>query len=87
MSAVLSILGLVLSFFMIVKREAIGDLFGEAEWMGKVGGVYNVVVLAAVLLFFWCIAELTGTSHLLFKPLIWLFPGGRNWEGVAPDAF
>lgn len=75
MRTFLSLLGIVGSFFLLRYREAIGDMFGEAEWMRKIGGVYNVVVIISIVLFFWCLAELTGTTHILFSPLLWLVPG------------
>ena len=84
MRVILSLIGIVGAFFMIRFRELVGDLLGEAEWMRKVGGVYNVVVIVAVAIFFWCIAELTGTTHILFKPLIYFIPG-LNRPELAPD--
>ncbi len=75
MSYILPILGIVGSVFMLIYREWIGNLVGEAEWMNKVGGVYNFVVLLAVLVFFWSLAVLTGTTFLLLQPILWLFPG------------
>lgn len=60
--------------FMIRYRQQIGDMMGEAEWMNKVGGVYNFVVIIAVLVFFWTIATMTGTTDVLFAPILWLFP-------------
>ncbi len=75
MSFVLPILGIVGSVLMLIYREWIGNMMGEAEWMNKIGGVYNFVVLLAVLVFFWCLAVLTGTTFLLLQPLLWVFPG------------
>lgn len=60
---------------MLKYREYIGNFMGEAEWMNKVGGVYNVVIFAAIFIFFWSLASLTGTSDILFRPLLWLIPG------------
>ena len=65
---------------MIRYRQQVGDMMGEAEWMRKIGGVYNVVILIAIILFFWCIAELTGTTDILFLPFTYLIPGLRQWE-------
>jgi len=79
----LSILGIVAAFFMVTKREMVGDMLGEAEWMKKVGGVYNFLVFFAFFLFLWSIATLTGTLDFLFTPIRWLFPGG--W-GEPPAA-
>ena len=71
---ILILIGIVGSFFLIKFRETIGDLIGEAEWMKRVGGVYNLVIIVAVLIFFWSIAELTGTTSILFGPLRYLHP-------------
>lgn len=75
MGTVLSIVGLALSFAMIKFRESIGNAIGEASWMRKVGGVYTVVVFCAIVLFFWCLAFLTGTEEIFFKPIMFLLPG------------
>ncbi|MBP9773741.1 MAG: hypothetical protein KBD00_03870 [Candidatus Peribacteraceae bacterium] len=69
MNIIFGLLGIVGSFFLVVKREAIGDMFGEAEWMQKVGGVYNVMIICAIFLFFWSIAFMTGTMDVLFSPI------------------
>jgi len=50
-------------------------MIGEPKWTEYIGGVYNMIVLIAVGIFFWCIAEITGTTHILFKPLTWFIPG------------
>ena len=75
MSTILSLLGIVGSVLMLKYREYIGNLMGEAEWMMRVGGVYNVVVIMAIFIFFWSLASLTGTTDILFRPLLWLIPG------------
>ncbi len=77
MSILLSLIGLVASFYLLYKRQYVGDMIGEADWMLKVGGVYNVVIITAIILFFWSISELTGTTDILFLPLIWMIPGQR----------
>lgn len=63
------------SILMIKYRERMGDLIGDAEWMRYVGGVYNLVVIVAVFIFFWAIASLTGTTHIFFSPLFWFLGG------------
>ena len=67
-------LGLIGPFVLIKYREMIGDMIGEASWMRKVGGVYNVVFIVAMLIFFWTLAEATGTTGVLFAPLRRLSP-------------
>jgi hypothetical protein len=74
MNYVLSIFGIFASFYMIKYREKVGDMLGEAEWMSKVGGIYTVVIFLATFIFFWSVAELTGTTDYLFAPVLWLFP-------------
>ncbi|MBI2636296.1 hypothetical protein HYW84_03145 [Candidatus Peregrinibacteria bacterium] len=78
----LIIIGLVGPFFMIKYRAQIGDAVGEAAWMKKVGGVHNVIIIAALLIFFWTIAEMTGTTSILFSPIKSILPGLR--EEAAP---
>jgi len=78
MNVLLPILGIAASFVLLYKRQYVGDMIGEADWMLKVGGVYNVMIIVAVLIFFWSIATLTGTSNILFLPLTWLIPGARQ---------
>lgn len=74
MRSILSLIGIFGSFFLIYYREQVGNMLGEAEWMRKVGGVYNVVVIIAIVIFFWGLAEITGTTGVFFKPIIWLLP-------------
>lgn len=71
---ILIAIGLIGPVFLIIYREALGDIIGEADWMRKVGGVYNVIVFAAILIFFWALADVTGTTSLLFSPLRQLSP-------------
>ena len=68
-------IGFVGPFFLMKYREPLGDTIGEAEWMKKVGGVYNVIVIVACVIFFWTLAQATGTTGVLFGPLRGLFPG------------
>jgi len=75
MRYVLSIIGMVGAVFLLKYREQVGNMIGEADWMRKVGGVYNLVIVVALILFFWCVATITGTSDILFKPLLYLIPG------------
>ena len=77
-SLLLPLIGIVASFVLVKYRASIGDMLGEAEWMRKVGGVYHVVVITAIFIFFWSIASLTGTTHIFLKPITFLFTGGRD---------
>ena len=71
---ILILAGLIGPFFLIYFRETIGDIIGEAEWMRKIGGVYMLVVIVALFIFFWTLAEVTGTTGILFAPLRKLSP-------------
>lgn len=75
--------GLIGPFFLIKYRETIGDTVGEAEWMKKIGGIYNVIIVVALLIFFWTIADMTGTTTVLFSPLKSLFPQFRQQAGAT----
>lgn len=75
MGTFLSIVGIIAAFAMIKFRERVGDMLGEADWMRKVGGVYNVILILAIFIFFWSLAYLTGTTHFLFGPILRAIPG------------
>ena len=80
MKNLLALIGIIASYYILKKREAIGDMLGEAEWMRAIGGIYLITVVIGVFLFFWSVAELTNTTHILFAPIKTifgaLFPGG-----------
>ena len=84
-----AISGMILSFFIIKYREYIGSSIGEMEWMQKVGGIYTIIVLVGILIFFWSIAILTGTTDILFAPILFFIaPMFRGMEGSPPpDVF
>ena len=77
MAIVLGIIGIAISFGMVVYREQIGNLLGEPEWTMKIGGIYNLVIILALLIFFWSIAYMTGTLGVLFAPIISFFSLGK----------
>ena len=80
------ILGIVFAFVLMKYRERIGDVFGDPDWMRPVGGIYFVIVYIAIFIIFWSISVLTGTTGILFKPFLWLFPTlGRSAGEVQPD--
>lgn len=78
MHYILPLIGIVGSIFMLKYRERIGDFLGEADWMKYTGGVYNFVIILALFIFFWSIASVTGTTEILFRPFLYLFPGTAN---------
>lgn len=73
-----SILGIIASFLMIKYRERVGDMLGEPEWMNQVGGIYLWIVGFAIFVFLWSITTLTGTSEMLFAPILWIIPTPRG---------
>lgn len=87
MGTVFAVLGLGLSFAMIKFRESIGNSIGEADWMRKVGGVYNVIVMCAVAMFFWSISYLTGTQDIFLAPVLKLFPAANKAPAELPQVF
>ena len=74
MRYILSIIGIVGSFLLIKFRERVGDNFGDPEWAAKVGGIYNVIIIVGLFIFFWSIAELTGTTQVLLGPILNALP-------------
>ncbi len=75
MQYVLAIIGVVAAFFLLKYRQRIGDEIGEADWMLKVGGVYNCIIILSVFIFFWSFTTLTGTSDMFFGWVKYLIPG------------
>ncbi|PIR49321.1 hypothetical protein COU79_05500 [Candidatus Peregrinibacteria bacterium CG10_big_fil_rev_8_21_14_0_10_54_7] len=66
---------LVIGGFLLIKfRERIADTFGEAYWMRYVGGIYMFVVIIGVLMFFFGLARMTGTTKILMAPIYSVFP-------------
>lgn len=78
MKYLLALFGLLFTFLLIKYRESIGDSLGNQNWMKYVGGVYNLVVIVAVLIFFWSIATLTGTERIFLTPILMLIPGALD---------
>lgn len=75
MHIVFGLAGMIGAFFLMYYRERVGNIIGEAEWMKKVGGVYNFIVLAGLIMFFWSLAYMTGTLDYLFLPIRSVIPG------------
>lgn len=71
----LYVAGLIGPFFMIMYRESIGDLMGEPPWTKLFGGIYAVVVWIAIFIFFWTIAEMTDSTDILFRGLLYVVGG------------
>lgn len=86
-TTILSLLGIGASVALIIKREMVGDMIGEAEWMRTIGGVHYFIVFFAIFVFFWSLAALTGTLDILFGPLKNLLPGSGGGTAQNPEAF
>lgn len=73
------IIGILFGYAIIRYREPIGNALGDPAWAGKVGGIYNVLIIVGVFIFFWSLAVITNTTDILFWPLLMVFPnaGGR----------
>lgn len=78
MNIFLGLLGCTGAFFIIKYRERIGDMVGDPAWAAKVGGIYNVLIIFGIFLFFWSIATMTGTADIFFRPFLQLIPGYRD---------
>ena len=85
MTVFLGIIGIIASFFIIKQREYLGDFFGDPEWAYRIGGIYNVMIIVAVLIFFWGLAAVTGTMDVLFSPIYSFFSFGKSNQGVDPN--
>lgn len=70
---------------MIRYREGLGDIIGQADWMRKVGGNLGVIMIVSVLLFFFGIAKMTGTTNIFLAPLKFLLPFVGGSSGAAPS--
>ncbi len=75
MRFILGIIGILFGAALIVYRESVGDMLGQPAWADKVGGIYNVVVIIGVLMFFWSLAYMTNTQDIFFAPLFYFLPG------------
>ena len=84
MKYLVSILGMVGSYYLIKYRERAGDMIGEPAWAAKIGGIYNLLILLGIFIFFWCIATITNTTDVLFAPLFWLIPGATKAPAPTP---
>jgi heme/copper-type cytochrome/quinol oxidase subunit 2 len=83
MNFLFGLIGIVVSILMLKYRERFGDLFGEAEWMQKIGGIYLVVVYAAIIIFIISFSVMFGLSgpiiEFFIKPVMpWVFDQGAT---------
>lgn len=76
MNILLGLIGMVMGIAIIRFREFVGDLFGDAAWTRYVGGPYNMAIIIGVILFFFSLAKMTGTTDFFLAPLKFLIPFG-----------
>jgi hypothetical protein len=76
MSILGGIIGIAFGFALIKYRETIGGMVGDPAWASKVGGIYNVLIIVGILICFWSLAVMTGTTDILFGPILSIFKRG-----------
>ncbi len=81
---ILAIVGFILSFYLIKHRESIGNSFGEYDWMKYFGGIYGIVVIMGIFIFFWSLATITGTEDTFLYPFMRLIPFATLRETPPP---
>ena len=75
------LLAIVGAFLLIKYRERIVNLTGKFAWAEKYlgyGGTYHFMVILAIILFFWGVASMTGTTDVFLGPLKGIFGGGGS---------
>ena len=69
MRIVLGLIGIVLSFLLIIYRVPIKGFFGQIRWaeekLGS-GGTYTLMVLVALLMFIFSLMYMTNSFDLIF---------------------
>ncbi len=83
----LAIVGIVISFFMVKEREQLGNMLGDPDWAASIGGIYTLITIAALFIFFWSLATITGTSDILFYYVFQFFSLGRGKPAEIPTEF
>lgn len=78
MRIILGIIGIIFASVLVKFREQVGEMLGEPEWAEKIGGIYNLVVLIAVAMYFWSISYMTNTQDIFFAPLMYILPFGKD---------
>jgi len=69
----LGLLGVICSFMVLKYRRALGDMIGDADWMAKIGGVFNIVIIIGVLAFFWSLAVMFNFTDMIIAPIVGIF--------------
>ncbi len=86
MHIILGLIGIVFAAVLIKFREQVGAMLGEPTWAEKIGGIYNVIIIIGVFIFFWSIAYMTNTQDVLFAPIMNLFPNKDAAGSGIPGA-
>lgn len=63
------------SFFALKYRERVSEMIGDPEWASSIGGVYNLILIGSIVMFFWGVAILTNTMDFLLEPIFGRFVG------------
>lgn len=67
-----TLLGLVilaLAIVMIRYRRIVGDMCGNAQWMLKVGGIHNLVIIVAIFMVLLSLLMIFHLTDVFFVPL------------------
>jgi hypothetical protein len=63
-------LGLIVAIIFIRYRRIVGDMFGNAQWMLRIGGIHNIVIIVAILLTLWSLLMIFHLEEVFFIPLL-----------------
>lgn len=69
MRIILGIIGIILSFLLIVYRDSIHHFTGSIEWAERKlgpGGTYSLMVVMAIIFFFLSLMYMTNSFDLVF---------------------
>ncbi|MBU0458902.1 hypothetical protein KJ652_04595 [Patescibacteria group bacterium] len=72
----LGLFGAILSMLALKYRRAVGDMFGETEFVSKVGGIYNLVIMVATFAFMYSLLVMFGLTDVVMLPFTGLFNFG-----------
>ncbi len=86
MRIILGLIGIVFASVLIKFREQVGEMLGEPAWADKIGGIYNLVIIICVVIYFWSISYMTGTQDIFFAPLMNFLPHREAAGGGVPGA-
>ena len=86
MRIIVGLIGIVFASVLIKYRERVGEMLGEPAWAEKIGGIYNLVIIIGILMYFWSISYMTNTQDIFFSPLLYFLPHQRSAGGGVPGA-